>query len=113
MLSDERLHIDWNVVQWLKMDGTEYQTGFVVLNSLINETPIFGQVRVIAVDENGPFFVLKLFDVLAFDAHFHAFEVQEKETWLCVKDFLTHIPTNVRVISNGKNTWRSIFVLKT
>ena len=107
---------EWSTAKWVEINGTKYCLEYVVLVSLSSDqVPLFGQIRVILISEQKAHFVLELLDVIQFDEHFYAYETRLSDKWLFVESstLLSHLPTNIRLLANGKSYVPFRFSVKT
>ena len=108
----------WNVVKWVKVDGTEYRPGMVVIVGLGELYPRFGSIEIISVTQSrvsslvenraskAARFLVKELITVRFNAHVHAYQVEinpSRNCWLYVKQkgMVTHVPAHKRLSADG------------
>ena len=63
----------------MRICGTTYSIGAVVLTKFIEDMPIFGRIVDIVLHESmKPLLVIDLLETTCFNKHFYAYEVKEK-----------------------------------
>ena len=65
----------------MKVCGTTYRKGTVVLTNFIHDMPVFGQIITVILHESTqPLLITDLLQTLCFNKHFFAYEVKETTT---------------------------------
>ncbi|XP_052129259.1 uncharacterized protein LOC127750807 [Frankliniella occidentalis] len=80
------LHENENVtsVEWIDLNGTQYQIDHIVVYKLTYLFPIFGKiVSILLFGNNQVVFVLKVLETLYFSDHYHTFVVRETDDVHC------------------------------
>jgi len=66
---------------WVRVCGTLYRVGVIVLVKMMSDMPQFGQVVDIVLHHSTkPLLVVDTLDTVRFNRHFYAYEVNEKTT---------------------------------
>lgn len=93
------------VVKWVQTNGMHYQVGTVVLISVVDSLPLFGEIHSILLFENNEvFLILKSLDTVKFDSHFHAWEVSKSNSWKysSLRSLHSYVATELRTAGNKK-----------
>ena len=105
LIPSEHLQESWSVVKYLQLNGVKYVIGSIVVTAMVQNIPKFGQIHTISIRENkNAFFVLRMYQVVEFDTHFYAYNVEEVDEWMYVnvKDLLTYVASDIRILPNKK-----------
>jgi len=71
-LSSVKHDDNWNLVKWVKVNGTEYRPDMVVVDAMNNFFPQFGVIdEIVITDSQEVIFVLKRLLTLGFNSHLH------------------------------------------
>lgn len=98
----------WNIVKWVKVDGTDYEPGMVVVESLGNFFPNLAIIDTIALTDNREvIFLLKHLVNRGFVSHLHSYLVECDESWDCwdvvyQKALVSYTPAHIRTFFDGK-----------
>ena len=91
----------------MRIRGTLYSVGTVVLTKFIEDMPVFGRIVDIVLHESTkPLLVIDLLETMCFNKHFYAYEVKEntiRAFYLCTQsDLADHhtLSTHRRTLIN-------------
>ncbi|KAK3925135.1 RING finger containing E3 ubiquitin-protein ligase WSV222 [Frankliniella fusca] len=93
------------IVKWVETNGMKYKVGSVVLISVENKRPLFGQIHsLLLLENNDVSLILKSLKTEKFDSHFHAWEVSKPNSWKYVnlKSLHSYVATEIRSAGNKK-----------
>ena len=81
----------------MRIRGTLYSVGTVVLTKFIEDMPVFGRIVDIVLHESTkPLLVIDLLETMCFNKHFYAYEVKEntiRAFYLCTQSDLADYHT--------------------
>ncbi|KAK3932689.1 Integral membrane protein 2C [Frankliniella fusca] len=107
-LPPEEKNAQWTIAKWVKVDGTLYKPGMVIIFGLSDLFPQFGTIETISVaDHRVARFLVRELKTLAFDSLLHAYHVQEDESWQAWNfveqvHLICHTPAHKRLCGDGK-----------
>lgn len=83
-------------VNWVKVNGTKYQTPCALIVNLVDEDPLIGNIHNILVSGHDVFFEFELMDTV-FLQHYHAYAVSfssssQQHFLVRQKDLITYHP---------------------
>lgn len=67
---------------WVKISGTKYTTGMVLMINHNDQCPTFGRIKDICINEcDKVYFCIIILNIVAFSEHLQAYAVDESIIW--------------------------------
>lgn len=97
-------------VKWVKSYGIEYRTDLVICSEVVDEMPVFQQIKVIVVKDDGIFLIATMLQTISFDEHLHVFKIgipkRELHTVINTGDLTYYRPFDLQMAhSTEDNQW--------
>lgn len=94
-----------NAVSWVEINGLRYRPTTVIVTEVVNDVPLFWQIKHILVNEANTKFICTKLVTTGFDLHVKAFEVNiscNDVKLVEFKDICSKFPTTLYVSPGGK-----------
>ncbi|KAL2078827.1 hypothetical protein ACEWY4_006697 [Coilia grayii] len=97
-------------VKWVKSYGIEYRADLVICSEVVDEMPVFQQIKVIVVKDDSIFLIVTMLQTICFDEHLHAFKIgiprRELHTVINTGDLTYYRPFDLQMAHTTEdNQW--------